>query len=253
MASLVATLVQAKQNDKAIAILQNALKSNPDNAEALVLLGSLRQQANAPDEAVKNFKTAIQKEPKSILGYRALASFYLQQKNYDEALGVVQSGLKELPENIDLHMIWAGILESKGDYEGAISQYEQVLNQQPGFVVAANNLASLLADHRTDAASLERARSLAASLRETQVPQFKDTLGWVNYRKGDVRSAIPLLEQAAESLPDVALVHYHLGVGYAASGQYARASDQFKLALNMAPSKDLAEMIETEMKKAMAQ
>lgn len=253
MASLVATMVQAKQNDKAIAFLQSALKNSPDNAEALVLLGSLRLTANAPDQAIKNFKTAIEKDPKSVLGYRALAGLYLQQKNYDDAVGVVQSGLKEQPNSVDLHMIWAGILENKGDYEGAISQYEQVLNAQPGFAVAANNLASLLSDHRADKTSLERAHALAVGLRETQVPQFKDTLGWVDFRQGDLKSAMPLLEQAGESLPDVALVHYHLGMGYMATGQYARASDQFKLALNKSPSKDLADMIQVEMKKAVAQ
>ena len=41
-----------------------------------------------------------------------------------------------------------------------------MLKQQPGSLVVINNLASLLADHRTDKASLEQAESLAAGLAE---------------------------------------------------------------------------------------
>ena len=79
----------------------------------------------------------------------------------------------------------AGTLEQAHEYEAAISEYEQILSKHPGSMIAANNLASLLSDHRNDKASLERAHTLVASLRETRVPQFKDTLGWISYRRDD--------------------------------------------------------------------
>ena len=72
MVALVREYVQAKQPDKAIDFLQSVLKSNPANAEALVLLGSVQLANNAPDQAVKSFTTAIDKQPKDIVGYRAL-------------------------------------------------------------------------------------------------------------------------------------------------------------------------------------
>ena len=72
-----------------------------------------------------------------------------------------------------------------------------MLNQQPGSLVAANNLASMLADHRTDKASLDQAQTLRCKSADSPVPQFKDTLGWVDYRQGDYKAAIPLLEAAA--------------------------------------------------------
>ena len=39
-------------------------------------------------------------------------------------------------------------------------------------------------------------RSSLASLRETQIPQFKDTLGWISYRRDDYVNAVSLLEKA---------------------------------------------------------
>ncbi len=85
------------------------------------------------------------------------------------------------------------------------------------------------------------------------MPQFKDTLGWVSYRQGDFKDAVPLLEAAASALPDAALVHYHLGMSYAASGQGAKAAEQFKAALTKAPNTDLEEKIKTELSKTATQ
>lgn len=249
MVALVRELVQAKQTDKAISFLQSVLKTNPANAEALVLLGSISLANNAPDQAITSFKTAIEKRPKEVVGYRALADLYLNQKNSDAALKIIRDGLKELPDNVVLHTMLAGVLEVTGDYEGAIAEYEYLLTQQPGSIIVANNLASILTEHRSDKASLERAQSLVIMLRKSPVPQFKDTLGWVSYRVGDLKTAIPLLEDAAAAMPNVALVRYHLGVSYNAAGQAAKAAEEFKIALTKSPSSQLAETIKAELNK----
>jgi Tfp pilus assembly protein PilF len=116
-------------------------------------------------------------------------------------------------------------------------------------MIVNNNLASLLSDHRTDAVSLERAYTLAATLRKSEVPQFKDTLGWVNYQNGDYAAAMPLLEDAAARLPNYALVRYHLGVTYQALGENEKAADQFKKARELAPGDaDLNRKIDAALK-----
>jgi tetratricopeptide (TPR) repeat protein len=248
MANLVAAMVNAKQSDKAIAFLQSAVKENPNNAEAYLLLGNLELSNNAPDQAESSFQAAIRSQPKKDIGYQALANLYLRQKKADAAFDVIQTGLKEQPDSTSLHLNLAGIFEVKGNYEAAISEYEDLLKQQPGSLIIINNLASLLADHRTDKASLERAQALAASLRNSQVAQFKDTLGWVYNRQGDFRTSIPLLEAASANLPGSALVHYHLGMSYIGTGQLAKASDQLKKALGQTSDSDLQAKIKVALK-----
>jgi tetratricopeptide (TPR) repeat protein len=197
-----------------------------------------------------SFQAAIEVQPKNAAGYRALANLYASQKNEQEALNVIQRGIEAQPDNYILHLILAGLLEQKGDYEGAISKYEYLLNKEPGSLVVLNNLASLLADHRSDKASLDKARSLAAGLRQSPVPQFKDTLGWVTYLQGDYKVAVPLLEEAARAMPNGALVRYHLGMSYIATGEAGKASEQLRLALNQAPDSDLKSKIEAALKKS---
>jgi predicted Zn-dependent protease len=148
---------------------------------------------NAREEGLKSFRTAIERQPKNMAGYRALADLYTRDNNNDEALKAIRAGLEQQPGSSAMHLMLASVLERKGDYEGAITEYEYMLKQDPGSLIVANNLASLLADNRTDKASIERAYSLAPILRKSPVPAFKDTLGWIYHQKGDYKGALPLL------------------------------------------------------------
>ena len=251
MVALVNTYVRADKADRAMAFLQSVLEKNPANAEAQVLLGSTQLIRNQPDQALQSFRKAIDQQPKSEVGYSALANYYARQKNYAEAFKVIQAGLGERPESFALRLALAGLFELKGDHEAAIAEYERLIKQQPGSLVVANNLASLLSDYRSDQASLDRAYALAAGLRKIDAPQFKDTLGWVHYQRGEHKAALPLLEEAATALPNLAMVHYHLGLTYAAVGDNTKAAEQLKKALELTPNDgQLGEKIKTALKKS---
>ena len=101
--------------------------------------------------------------------------------------------------------------------------------------MAINNLVSLLLDYRADKASLERAFALSDALKNSNVPQFQDTLGWAQYRRGEFKDAIAALEGAVAKLPDMAVVHYHLGMSYAAAGLAEKSAEQLKMALALEP------------------
>jgi cellulose synthase operon protein C len=234
MFALVNALVRAQKVDRAAAFLETVISNDPANAEAHVLLGSTHLLRNAPDQALKSFSAAIERQPKKPIGYRALAELQIRQGQPDDALKVIRTGLQAQPDSLALRLVLAGVLEIKGDYEQAISEYDTMLKQDSGSMIVANNLASLLTDYRSDRASHERAYTLALGLRKSQVPQFKDTLGWIHYHRGEHKMALPYLEEAVAELPDVAMVRYHAGMNYVALGEAAKASEQFTKALELA-------------------
>jgi pentatricopeptide repeat protein len=247
--SLVAAYTRAGKSDKAESLLNEMLKKFPSNAELLVLMGQTQFSRGKAEEAQKSFKAAIAQQPKNEIGYNALSALYAGQKNYGEADNVIRAALLERPDSVNLRLTSAGLLISRGDNDGAIAAYDAILKDQPNSLVAINNVVSLLLDNRSDKASLDRAFALAERLKDSNVPQFEDTFGWAQYKRGKATEAIEILEGAAKKLPNLAAVKYHLGMSYTAGGQTAKAAEQFKAALALEPDgTDLKEKIRTALK-----
>ena len=95
----------------------------------------------------------------------------------------------------------AGILETRGDIEGAIAAYETLYAADTGSPVLANNLASLISSYRDDPESLARAFAVARRLRGSEVPQFQDTYGWILHRRGDNDQALGYLARPPRRCP----------------------------------------------------
>ena len=111
---------------------------------------------------------------------------------------------------------------------------QKMLKEQPNADVLANNLAALLTEHRTDQASWERAYELAQRFDRSDVPYFKDTLGWASYKVGKHQQATSLLRSAADQLPNVPVVRYHLGMNYLALADKEAARRELTRALEVA-------------------
>jgi cellulose synthase operon protein C len=232
--SLISAYVKQGNADKAITLLQDMHKRLPANAEVLVLLGQTQLTQNKVAEALQSFKEAVAQQPKDLNGYNSLSELYIRQKNFDAAENTLQTAMNELPGNSNFRLSLAGLQILKGDPDKAITQYEALLKDQPKSLVAINNLVSLLLDH-SDKESLDRALGLADDLKNSNVPQFQDTFGWAQYKRGDYKGSVSTLEGIVAKLPNLAAVHYHLGMGYAATAVPEKAAEQFKAALALEP------------------
>jgi pentatricopeptide repeat protein len=248
--ALVSGYIKQGQSDRAMALLEEMKRKFPGNTQLLVLTGQTFQALNKDDEALQSFKAAVAQQPKDPVGYSALYEFYARRKNFDAAVDLMQAALRELPDNANFRLALAGLHIQKGDNDTAITEYESILKDQPKSIVAINNLVSLLLDNRSDSESLKRALALSDELKNTNVPQFQDTFGWAQYKRGDYKTAVSVLENAAGKLPNLAAVHYHLGMSLKATGAADKAQEQFKIAIGLEPDgSPLKEKIRAELPK----
>jgi tetratricopeptide (TPR) repeat protein len=233
--NLVSTYIRLGKTDKASDLLRDAMKQFPDNAEALVLLGQVQMAQNKPNEAEQTYKLAIEKQPKDVKGYLALSEFYAHQKNYKAAIGTLQAGLQALPGNLNFRFLLAGLHIQAGESDEALAEYEAILKDQPGSLLAVNNVVSLILDNSPDKASLDKALAMADRLKGATAPQLQDTYGWAEFKRGNIKDAIATLEAAKSKMPNNAVVRYHLGMSYLSNGDVDKAQAELKAASDLEP------------------
>lgn len=229
-------LVQALEKSggagEAEALLQKAAKENPSDTEARILLADLSFRLGKRAEAEAALRGAIETSPDLDLAYLKLGDLYGKGDHLDQAADAYREGLKRLPRHAGLWLSLGMAEDSLNRYDAARDAYEAVLRLQPRNLVAANNLAALIADAwPQDRQLLERARRLSESFRNRDDAILLDTLGWVQFRLGNSDDAVPLLERAVALLPKHPQIRYHLGMAYRAKGDAVRARSELKFAV----------------------
>lgn len=241
MVALVRSYVRAGKTGEAIAFLDSVVQASPRNINARLLQGQLYAMQGNTAAAVGAFRVVIGLQPEVPAAYVGLARMHMREGRLDEAGKAITEGLAAVPGDFSLNLAQAEVHEMAGRFEEAIGIYEQLYRQRPNADVVVNNLASLLADHRSDKASLNRAYELAQRFRRSDIPQFKDTLGWAAYRLGKASDAVALIKGAVKQLPDMPAFRYHLGMSYLALNDKAAARRELEKSLALGGEKKFPE------------
>jgi tetratricopeptide (TPR) repeat protein len=201
-----------KQAAKATNRIQAYLEKNPNSAQAIAIRAKVRlaQQDTAGAEA--DLARSIELDPKLEGGYLLLAQLYVATNRTQQAVAKLEEFTKDntsVPALMELAMLQQRLKH----LPEARDAYEKVVNAAPNSVLALNNLAVLYAEQF---GQLDKAYDLAKQARDAAPTDahIADTLGWITFRKGDYRNALPLLEQSAAKLADNPEIQYHLGLAH---------------------------------------
>ncbi len=244
LAALVQAQVRDGRIDGARELLQERLAERPDDPTLRFLDAGMMVLGGELEEAEAVYRDLLAEFPGAEAPLRVLYGLLEAQGRSEDAAGLLDAVLAEAPQAPLPLMLRASRLERERDFEGAIAIYEDLYARDRDNIVLANNLASLLATHRADDESVERAFNIARRLRGTEVPAFQDTYGWIQYRRGNPEVALEYLEPAAAGLPQDPFVQFHLGMVYHALGRQGDARRQLERALEIAADAPLPQFEE---------
>ncbi len=234
--------------------LKTALELHPANIKAASLLVLVEVKAGRFDDALETANEIKRRFPKSPAGHELEGDVHAyQQQNAKAAsayararemgggtrvllkeatarrqsqgnaavISLLESWMKAHADDAAAHYALALAYSADGQTGTAEKEYRRLLEKNPAYVPALNDLAWLLAQD----ARLEEAGDLAGKAHELRPDSgpVLDTLGWIRLKQGDTKAALGLLRQAAEKLPAVGDVQYHLAVALAKSGKKAES------------------------------
>lgn len=147
---------QAKARyDKATALLEegkleearievkNAIKADPELAEAYLLLAKIAVADQNWQGAFANFTRTVELAPDLIEARLGLGQMYLLSGELEKAEAEARVVLENEPDNVDGHLLRATILLQRDDLEGAKRIFSTVLAENPGNTDAVLGLVRL--------------------------------------------------------------------------------------------------------------
>jgi len=155
----------------------------------------------------------------------------------DQALARIDDVLARFPGHPDVLYQKSILLEKAGRTDAAIAQLEGLYRDRPQDGAISNALGFILADHDRD---LPRAqRLIAAALKaEPDNPAILDSMGWLQFRRGMLQAALPLLERAYR-LDQDGDIGAHWGEVLWALGDKTKARETWNRALMVDPDNAL--------------
>jgi len=229
-----ATLLAVGRVEEASAEIDEALKDDPGNADALALQAVIAVAQNEKEAALDLAKKAVEAAPKSATARVALS--YAQQASFDleGALSTLEKAVQMEPGNALARARLSELLLSFGRLDEALGEARKAAGQNPGIARTQTVLGfAYLAQIRTkdSRAAFEKAIEL-----DQADPLPRLGLGLAIIRDGDVEGGRKEIEIAASLDPNNSLIRSYLGKAYYEEKRDKRAATQFEMAKEFDPN-----------------
>lgn len=120
-------------------VLDEALKIQNHNPKVHLLRANCLKETGDTIGYLRMLQLVIDQDPKEVKAYLELGFFYQSQEN-PLAITYYQNALQVEPNNKEIHKNLALMYDSMGETDKAIAEYQILLNIDPHYVPALNNL-----------------------------------------------------------------------------------------------------------------
>lgn len=228
-----ARLHQAGRLEDAAPLYQKVLETNPNNADALHLLGMIDLQQGRAAKALKLISRAI-----ALNGREASYHFHLglAAQNLGEIEAAVSSYRTALtldPTNPDIYNNIGNALAAQKNLDEAADALHKALALQPSNAIILNNLGNV----QFEMGLLDQAEASFQKALNLQ-PQFSGALvnlGNLNREKDNLRKAEGFYRRAIASAPNETAAHCGLGATLWQLGRHLDAKKSYRIALSINP------------------
>ena len=187
-------------------------------------IGRTLVESGAPSAAGDFFDDLAAEDPEAAMDLRlAEGQVFSDAGDPKRALAVYNAALVIAPDDQDLLYARALVLEQDGDATAAEDDLATLVKRQPDDAVALNALGYTLTLH-TDRYAEARDYIQRALVLQPSDPAIMDSMGWVEYRLGNVPLALQYLQKAYTAEPDPEIAAHLVEVLLATSDKdHARA------------------------------
>ena len=224
---------QAGRLDEANNVYLEILQQQPQQVEAIAMLGIIAHQTGAYDRAIAYYQEALAIKPDYPEAYNNLGASFWEQGRIEEAIAAYEEAIAIKPDYIDAYNNLAIALERQGKNQQAIATYRQVVLLTPGSGAAHKKLAEMLKKEKCPDEAI--AHYQQAIVLNPEKPELYNSMGEVLKEKGEIAPAKEKFQQAIDLKPDYYEALNNLAFLFVAEKQLERAAELFKQMVALKP------------------
>jgi len=217
----------AEDYEKALPYFIEAVKRNPNFAEAYFQIGYCLGKLRRYPEAIELYQQAIRIKPDDTDILNNLCVAYSMVGRYNEAIDTCKEAIRMKADLPEVYNNLAWTYHRIGRYQEAIEFCKQAIRLKPGFAFAHYNLGN-------NYAALKKFNEAIESYKQTIRIRFDYAEGHMNLgaaynQMGRYEEAIESYKQAVQIKPGLAEAHLNLGMTYLRVGDRGSALEEYKV------------------------
>jgi predicted O-linked N-acetylglucosamine transferase (SPINDLY family) len=185
---------------RAEALCRQVLRSEPDQSQAIHLLGCITLHAGNPVVAAALIQKAIARDPQVAYFYNNLGQALAAQARYDDAIEAYGRALALDPDLAEASFNLGATWRERGDLDAAVASFRRAIEIDPAYVAAHRGLGSTFQEGLRYA-DAEGCYRRALELDPDDVHALID-LGGLLVTVGEVEAGIRHLRRAVELAPE---------------------------------------------------
>ncbi len=225
--------LQAGDLDGAVDDLKSWMELEPENSFPTLMAVQALTDSNRNDEALVILNTAVEKSPESSRLLATRANLNMTNEKLDDALADAEKALAINKDEIDALFVRGIVFADKKRFEDAMADINRILKIDPENPRAVWIRSSIFASQKDYASSIKDVNQLARQ--NPQVPGYKMQLAALYNANGEPDQAMKIYDEMLASAPDNWEVLRGRGDVYLSMGKHKEAIDDFNHALDFMP------------------
>jgi tetratricopeptide (TPR) repeat protein len=222
---------QVGNNEVAIELIEKAIEANPAVPDFYNNCGEAYRALANNELSLKCYKQALEIKPDFAEAYNNMGNALKVTGRNEEATTCFEEAIIIRPDFFQAHYNLGNSLQEAGKLEQAISHYQNAISNYPDYAEAHNNIGIALLEigkHEEAITHYQKAISLNPDYAEAN-----NNLGIALQEIGNHENAITRYQKAISLNPDYAEAHFNLSCLYLLLGNFEKGYEEYEWRLKL--------------------